>query len=183
MLDSQSLAHWLHSPSRSSKTTTTVLLLQVCDHFFSLPLSLCLSSRQQLVHSSSSVCCCKACREARSCTRDGFSELLMFAEEKGPSGKEEEEAAQHGEEGFSSAYGALDDSTQQETLVPIYFFKSQQLECFDFFLILPAIATPLLQKIKTQKTSFALNQSRVLGSSSSWSLQSAVYVTEGQMVN
>jgi hypothetical protein len=107
----------------------------------------------------------------------------MFAEEKGPSGKEEEEAAQHGEEGFSSAYGALDDSRQQETLVPIYFFKSQQLECFDFFLILPAIATPLLQKIKTQKTSFALNQSRVLGSSSSWSLQSAVYVTEGQMVN
>ncbi|CAK9232252.1 unnamed protein product, partial [Sphagnum troendelagicum] len=39
-----------------------------------------------------------------------------LAEEKGPSGKEEEEAAQHGEEGFSSAYGALDDSTQQETL-------------------------------------------------------------------
>jgi hypothetical protein len=57
----------------------------------------------------------------------------MFAEEKGPSGKEEEEAAQHGEEGFSSAYGALDDSTQQETLVPIYFFNSQQLECVAFF--------------------------------------------------
>jgi hypothetical protein len=54
----------------------------------------------------------------------------MFAEEKGPTGKEEEEAAQHGEEGFSSA---LDDSTQQETLVPIYFFKSQQLECVAFF--------------------------------------------------
>ncbi len=85
------------------------------------------------MHSSSSVCCCEACHEARSCTRDGFSELLMFAEENGPSGKEEEEAAQHGEEGFSSAYGALDDSTQQETLVPIYFFKSQQLECVAFF--------------------------------------------------
>ncbi len=81
------------------------------------------------MHSSSSVCC-EACHEARSCTRDGFSELLMFAEEKGPTGKEEEEAAQHGEEGFSSA---LDDSTQQETLVPIYFFKSQQLECVAFF--------------------------------------------------
>ncbi|CAK9231186.1 unnamed protein product [Sphagnum troendelagicum] len=40
----------------------------------------------------------------------------VLAEEKGPSGKEEEEAAQHGEEGFSSAYGAFDDSTQQETL-------------------------------------------------------------------
>jgi hypothetical protein len=64
------------------------------------------------------------------------------------------------------------------------FLQESGVRMLCFFLILPAIATPLLQKIKTQKTSFALDQSRVLGSSSSsWSLQSAVYITEGQMDN